>query len=1501
LHTDYLTINPANGVDYTSTDIYRRSLPYRQWVKAVNPNTGQELSTHAANSEISYDEPAYPLIPYGAVTGWNDPGTIARGKPTTSRRWLDSNNSYLQTHAQYDQCGSLRNLWDAKGNQSQVEYSSTYAYAYPTLTRTPVPDPSGQNGSTTAFVATTVFDFNTSLVTSSTDANNVTTRLEYNDALNRITRMVRAYGTSLQSQTSISYDDVNRIITTSSDQTSYNDNVLVSKVLYDGLGRTVETRQYEGGTNYIAVQIQYDAMGRAYKTSNPFRPWNFETAVWTTTGYDALNRVTSVTTPDSAVVTTAYSSDRVLVADQSGKKRISRTDGLGRLRDVWEVTAADSATEALSFPGFDDVVAGYRTSYSYDTLDNLTTVSQGTQPPRAFVYDSLKRLTSATNPESGTINYDYDANGNLLHKIDPRLLADNQTHVTISYVYDALNRVTSRSYNDGTPAVTYAYDSTTITNGKGRLASVSSGVSGYNYSGYDALGRATGGTQTVGSQNYSVGYTYDLAGHVLTETYPSGHTTTYAYDQAGRTTSLTGNLGDGTSRTYSTGIIYSPFGGMTKEQFGTTTPIYNKLFYNSRGQLSEIRESTSYTGPTDATWDRGAIVNWYSGQCGGASCSNTDSNGNLMRQEVLIPNSDTFAQFYSYDSLNRLQKVNESKNGALVNWQQQYSYDRYGNRTIDQTNTWGSSIPKPNFGVDTATNRLTAPAGSAMSYDAAGNLTNDTFTGEGTRTYDAENRMKQAWANNQWQTYSYDGDGRRVRRIVNGTETWHVYGLGGELLAEYAANAAASTPQKEYGHRNGQLLITADVPTSTRTNVALASAGAVATASSQYSSSYPVSAAINGDRYHLYQADGNYNVWHSASGAAKPDWLQVDFSGSKTIDEIDVVTLQDSYTSPSDPTETMTFNQYGVTAFEVQYWNGSSWATAPGGSVTGNNKVWRKFSFTAVTTSKIRVLISATADTYSRLLEVEAWGTSASLPRTNAALASAGAVATASSQYSSSYPVSAAINGDRYHLYQADGNYNVWHSASGAAKPDWLQVDFNGSKTIDEIDVVTLQDSYTNPSDPTETMTFNQYGVTAFDVQYWNGSGWATVPGGSVTGNNKVWRKFTFTAVTTSKIRVLISATADTYSRLLELEAWTASGPSAQVHWLVSDQLGTPRMVFDQTGSLANMSRHDYLPFGEELFAGTGARTPQQGYGASDNVRQKFTLKERDNETGLDYFLARYYSSTQGRFTGVDPLMASAQASLPQSWNRYSYSFNNPLAFIDPDGRRAVPDDYYADRDGQITIDETPGTTDRFYVENADGTYTLAATLQRNNAGLVQFPDNGTGFNRYPPLDAGGQDRATGENVGQGDHFLQPIAAAALFGTVNVVNSDHQLTVSLGDMSSSNGSDPWQPGQRHHDGHGHMGNRSGLDIDFRYVNNNGVSFQSPTARSDPQFSVQNNQTLYDTARSFGFTTNYQGTNRGNNGEIRGVTRAGGHNDHGHLGFNQADANIFRRTMFVTRP
>jgi YD repeat-containing protein len=97
----------------------------------------------------------------------------------------------------------------------------------------------------------------------------------------------------------------------------------------------------------------------------------------------------------------------------------------------------------------------YVTQYSYDALGNLLRVDQkgpassdsSQWRTRLFTYDSLSRLLTAQNPESGTISYSYDANGNLLQKTSP---APNQTGLatqTISYCYDELNRITGRAYS----------------------------------------------------------------------------------------------------------------------------------------------------------------------------------------------------------------------------------------------------------------------------------------------------------------------------------------------------------------------------------------------------------------------------------------------------------------------------------------------------------------------------------------------------------------------------------------------------------------------------------------------------------------------------------------------------------------------------------------------------------------------------------------------------------------------------------------------------------------------------------------------------------------------------------------------------------------------------------------------------------------------------------------------------------------------------------------------
>jgi hypothetical protein len=168
-------------------------------------------------------------------------------------------------------------------------------------------------------------------------------------------------------------------------------------------------------------------------------------------------------------------------------------------------------------------------------------------------------------------------------------------------------------------------------------------------------------------------------------------------------------------------------------------------------------------------------------------------------------------------------------------------------------------------------------------------------------------------------------------------------------------------------------------------NVALASAGAVATASSSYGAAYPVSAVNNNER--AGSGWGNGGGWNDASADQYPDWVQIQFSGSKTVDRVVVYTVQDNYGNPTEPTDTQTFSLYGVTAFEVQGWNGSSWVVLA--SVSGNNLVKRTVSFAAYTTDRMRVNVTAALSSYSRITEIEAWGTTATgLPSTSTGLAS---------------------------------------------------------------------------------------------------------------------------------------------------------------------------------------------------------------------------------------------------------------------------------------------------------------------------------------------------------------------------------------------------------------------------------------------------------------------------------------------------------------------------------
>jgi len=355
----------------------------------------------------------------------------------------------------------------------------------------------------------------------------------------------------------------------------------------------------------------------------------------------------------------------------------------------------------------------------------------------------------------------------------------------------------------------------------------------------------------------------------------------------------------------------------------------------------------------------------------------------------------------------------------------------------------------------------------------------------------------------------------------------HVYAAAGVYTVKLTVTGPGGSNTQT---RSNYVAVAAPPGSSASTNVARASTGAVASASSTYNASYSVAAVNNGDRTGAGWGAGG--GWRDATAGVFPDYVQIVFNGWKTIDHVIVYTLQDNFASPVEPTDLLTFSNYGVTAFTVQGWNGSNWVNL--GTVNGNNLVKRTVNFSAFTTDRIRVNVNNALNSSSRIVEIEAFGVPAATMPNNVAAAALGAVASASSTYSTGYPVAAVNNGDRTGAkWRAGGG---WRDATVGVFPDYVQIVFNGQKTIDHVIVYALQDNFARPVEPTNILTFSQYGITAFTVQGWSGSNWVTL--GTVTGNNLVKRTVNFSAFTTDRIRVNVNNALYSYSRIVEIEAW---------------------------------------------------------------------------------------------------------------------------------------------------------------------------------------------------------------------------------------------------------------------------------------------------------------------------------------------------------------------------
>ena len=603
-------------------------------------------SNPLAKTTYGYDE--YTLTPTSGLPG-HSAVTTQRGNLTSVHRWLlNTTGGTVDTHFQYDDAGQMlaseRPILSGSTNGDWTYFGLDTATDSCVISTTPPTPSSGVSQATSAGC-----DPYNGLATSMTDANGVATVTSYD-------LMLRPNGSTTTTQTGVlaasstrtySGSSLPEVITSTVTASPSPSEVKVQTL--DGLGRVVTEVMPSGAT----ITTSYDSNGRKKSVSNPYDSITDLTYGLTSYTYDALNRQTIMKEPDGNLVQLCYdglattaqtncdsnvSSQKadswVDYSDEAGRHWQRVIDGFGRLIALMEL---GTSANPISF----------ETDYTYDTLDDLLSVNQlgaSTDSPRArsFTYDSLSRLLTSTNPETGTICYGlwsggsctggYDANGNLLYKTDTRGVSTN-------YSYDSLNRMLSKTYSGvpasvaSTPPSTFVYDinaGTAVPNAVGRLVSEYTGPAGAPVTQrsiiqYDAVGRIQQETQcatTAGCSGtpYGFQYFYDLAGNM---TYSNNGVSTtgiglnYTYDGAARQQTVTSTWSDATHPATlfgppSSGAQYNPADGLIAASLGISSssqqPAYTlqRTYDNRFRTVSETDTGTNIV-TTPATGSTGSI------------------------------------------------------------------------------------------------------------------------------------------------------------------------------------------------------------------------------------------------------------------------------------------------------------------------------------------------------------------------------------------------------------------------------------------------------------------------------------------------------------------------------------------------------------------------------------------------------------------------------------------------------------------------------------------------------------------------------------------------------------------------------------------------------------------------------------------------------------------------------------------------------------------------------
>lgn len=442
--------------------------------------------------------------------------------------------------------------------------------------------------------------------------------------------------------------------------------------------------------------------------------------------------------------------------DDNGN-RTDQTDPLG-VKTHWTFDALNRLKNMVAdYQGSDPETADATTINDYDARDNLTGITDPNVLATSYGFDGQNNLDALTSPDTGVTTYTQDAAGNRIGQLDARGIAT-------TFVYDALNRLTSISYPTSALDITYAYDQANAITGCstswsiGRLTRITDSSGSTTYC-YDQRGNITRKTQVAAGYRFVTTYTLNLADRLMGITYPSGALLTYTRDTDGRIQTVTITPAGGSATSIVTSQTWLPFGPPLVTTFAS-------------GAQTQTRAHDANYWLTDIT---GNALNLH---------FRRDAMGNIDRYGTTVGASPPVEQ-YPYDAHYRLNRVLDAAGGLIEG----YSYNLTGDRltktrppTATQTYTYTPG-----------THHLDGVGANPRIVDAAGNTTQTTGTATLDFTYDDRNRLSQVKRNGTpIATYAYNGKGERTHNAATfpAVDTrWFNYDENAHLLGEYTASA----------------------------------------------------------------------------------------------------------------------------------------------------------------------------------------------------------------------------------------------------------------------------------------------------------------------------------------------------------------------------------------------------------------------------------------------------------------------------------------------------------------------------------------------------------------------------------------------------------------------------------------------------------------------------------------------------------------------------------------